>query len=318
MATDPRAGLLLVAKPSGPTSHDVVARTRFVLGTKKVGHAGTLDPMASGLLILGVERATKLLGHLALNDKSYRATIRLGESTSTEDAEGELIATVDASGVTDQQIRTAMATLSGDIWQVPSSVSAIKVDGRRAYDLVRAGESVVLAARPVTVNTFDLLSRSTVGPVIELEVLVDCSTGTYVRALARDLGGLLGVGAHLTALRRTRIGPFDLADAVDIYADQPWVPRNRQVKPPRSALDPAVRAATWSAVLPAVQAAARSFPVRRATVAEATDLSFGRSVGTAGIDGTYAVVDSNGTDLLALVAEADGRAKPVLVWYSAS
>ncbi|MFZ2624805.1 MAG: tRNA pseudouridine(55) synthase TruB [Propionibacterium sp.] len=208
------SGLLVVDKQAGLTSHQVVARCRRLLGTRKVGHAGTLDPMATGVLLVGVNRATRLLGHLALHDKSYRATIRLGASTLTDDAEGEVLAVTDASAVDDEQILRGVEGLSGEIMQVPSSVSAIKIDGRRSYARVRNGEDVDLPARPVTVSRFDVLSSRRHEGFIDLDVEVDCSKGTYIRALARDLGAGLGVGGHLTALRRTRIGAYTLDDAV--------------------------------------------------------------------------------------------------------
>ena len=210
------SGVVAVDKPQGWTSHQVVGRCRRLLGTRKVGHAGTLDPMATGLLLVGVERATRLLGFLAGHDKTYTATIRLGQATVTDDAEGDVTAAPGATGLGAATIEAAMAALRGDIVQVPSAVSAIKVDGRRAYALVRAGAEVSLKARPVSVTRFTLEDRreTTVAgvPVIDLDVVVDCSSGTYVRALARDLGSSLGVGGHLTALRRTRIGGFTLAD----------------------------------------------------------------------------------------------------------
>jgi tRNA pseudouridine55 synthase len=212
-------GILLLDKPQGPTSHDLVARTRRVLGTRKVGHAGTLDPMATGLMILGVGSSTRLLTFLVGLDKEYTATIRLGQSTTTDDAEGEVVAGADASGLTTDAISTEVNTLTGEIAQVPSSFSAIKVDGRRSYDRARAGEDVDLPPRPVTVSEFEVLSRRAYGAVLDLDVRVAVSSGTYVRALARDLGRALGVGGHLTALRRTRIGPFDIAEATDPDAD---------------------------------------------------------------------------------------------------
>jgi tRNA pseudouridine55 synthase len=208
-------GILLVDKPSGMTSHDVVARARRALGTRKIGHAGTLDPMATGLLILGVDAATRLLTFLVGLDKTYTATIRLGVATDTDDADGAVTDRADASGLGRARIDAGMAALTGRIAQVPSTVSAIKVGGRRAYDLARAGEEVVLAAREVDVSRFALLDLRPDGAVIDLDVVVDCSSGTYVRALARDLGAALGVGGHLTALRRTRVGDFDVADAAD-------------------------------------------------------------------------------------------------------
>ncbi|MDQ0645208.1 tRNA pseudouridine(55) synthase TruB [Microbacterium murale] len=214
-------GILLVDKPGGLTSHDVVARTRKAFGTRKVGHAGTLDPMATGLLVIGIEGATRLLTYVVGADKTYLATIRLGQSTGTDDAEGEVVRAADAAvvdAVTSEQIETGIVALTGEISQVPSAVSAIKVDGRRAYDLVRAGEQVELKARAVTVSRFDVVEERRGDGVLDLDVVVDCSSGTYIRALARDLGDALGVGGHLTALRRTRIGPFDVADGVELDA----------------------------------------------------------------------------------------------------
>ena len=202
-------GLLVVDKPAGMTSHDVVARVRRLAGTRKVGHAGTLDPMATGVLVLGLGRATRLLGHLTLTDKAYDATIRLGVVTTTDDAEGEVVATSPVDAVTEHDVREALAGFVGEIDQVPSSVSAVKVAGRRAYERVRAGEDVQLASRRVRIE--EILVRD-VRPA-EVEVSVRCSSGTYIRALARDLGARLGVGGHLTALRRTAVGPYALADA---------------------------------------------------------------------------------------------------------
>ncbi len=211
----------MVDKPADWTSHDVVGRVRRLAGTRRVGHAGTLDPMATGVLVLGIERATKLLGHLALTDKSYLATIRLGASTVTDDAEGDVVASASPSSlaaVTDDGLAEAVASLTGSIDQVPSAVSAVKVEGKRAYARVRAGEDVQLAPRSVTVTRFDVVEvrRSDPGEPIDLDVVVECSTGTYVRALARDLGESLGVGGHLTALRRTRVGPFGLDAALTL------------------------------------------------------------------------------------------------------
>lgn len=217
--TTASSGILLLDKPQGPTSHDLVARTRRAVGTRKVGHAGTLDPLATGLMILGVESSTRLLTYLVGLDKEYTATIRLGQSTTTDDAEGELVAAVDATGVAAETIATAVKALTGDIAQVPSTFSAIKVGGRRSYERARAGEDVDLPARPVTVSAFDVLATRAEGDLLDLDVRVAVSSGTYVRALARDLGRALGVGGHLTALRRTRIGPFDIAEAVDPDGD---------------------------------------------------------------------------------------------------
>lgn len=220
---NPTSGVLLVDKPQGITSHDVVSRARKAIGTRRVGHAGTLDPMATGLLILGVNAATRLLTWVVGLDKEYTATIRLGAGTNTDDAEGELLGLPDAAAlaaVTDEAVASGVAALTGPILQRPSSVSAIKVDGRRAYTLAREGEDVVLPERPVTVSAFEVLAvRRGAGDDaawIDIDVRVECSSGTYIRALARDLGAGLGVGGHLTALRRTRIGPFTVAGASGI------------------------------------------------------------------------------------------------------
>lgn len=210
------SGILLVDKPAGITSHDVVARARRARGTRKVGHAGTLDPMATGLLIVGVEAATRLLTFIVGLDKTYRATIRLGQTTTTDDADGDVDVTASAEAVadvTEERIRDGVAALTGAISQVPSAVSAIKVDGRRAYDRVRAGEEVELKARDVVVSRFEVSAVRHGDGVVDVDVEVDCSSGTYIRALARDLGAALGVGGHLTMLRRTRIGSFDVAGA---------------------------------------------------------------------------------------------------------
>jgi tRNA pseudouridine55 synthase len=210
------SGLILIDKPQGWTSHDAVARTRRLAGTRKVGHAGTLDPMATGLLILGINSSTRLLTYIVGLDKEYLATIRLGASTTTDDAEGEQLVLAPAGAVaalTPEAIAAGIAALTGDIMQQPSAVSAIKVDGKRAYARVRAGEEVELPARPVTVSAFELLSADQVDGFLDLTVRVECSSGTYIRALARDLGAGLGVGGHLTSLRRTRIGPFGLEAA---------------------------------------------------------------------------------------------------------
>lgn len=204
------SGIVLVDKPAGWTSHDVVGRIRKLAGTRKVGHAGTLDPAATGVLVVGINRATRLLTHIVGVDKTYTATIRLGESTTTDDAEGEVTATRFANAVTDERIAEAVQRLTGEIMQVPSTVSAIKVDGRRAYDRARQGEEVELEARPVTVSQFQVhqIRRVDGGKLVDLDVEVRVSSGTYVRALARDLGELVETGGHLTALRRTAVGPY--------------------------------------------------------------------------------------------------------------
>ena len=264
----------------------MVARLRRILGTRKIGHAGTLDPMATGVLVCGVERGTKLLGHLALDTKAYTATVRLGAATTTDDAEGEVVGGADPSGVSDAAVAAAMAALTGAIQQVPSAVSAIKVDGRRAYARVRAGEQVVLPARPVTVSAYNLLARR--GP--DLDVVVECSSGTYVRALARDLGAALGVGGHLTALRRTRVGPFRLQQARTLD---------------ELAADPALSLTLDAAV-------AVAFVRRDVDPALAADLAHGRPLPAVGIGGTYGVFAPDGR-ALGLVTERDGAARPVVV-----
>lgn len=215
------SGLVLIDKPQGFTSHDVVAKMRGIAGTRRVGHAGTLDPMATGLLLLGINAGTKLLTFLVGEDKTYEATIRLGASTVTDDAEGELLVLADQAklaAVSIQDVESGVAALRGDIMQVPSSVSAIKIDGQRAYAKVRSGDEVKLAARPIRVSRFDLLSQlrkvdTAEGAFVDLDVVIDCSSGTYIRALARDLGEALGVGGHLTTLRRTRVGSYSIDDA---------------------------------------------------------------------------------------------------------
>ncbi|MGY0500537.1 tRNA pseudouridine(55) synthase TruB [Nocardia sp. FBN12] len=288
-------GLVIVDKDSGLTSHDVVARGRKLLQTKKVGHAGTLDPMATGVLVLGVERATKLLGQLLLTTKAYTATIRLGQATNTDDAEGEVTATTPALHVTDDEIAAGVAALTGDIEQVPATVSAIKVDGERAYARVRAGEEVQLAARPVTVSRFDVLARRDVGEFVDLDVDVECTSGTYIRALARDLGAALGVGGHLTALRRTRVGPFTLEHARTLEelaaaaeADEPLLSLD---------VDAAVKTA---------------FPLRDIDESQATDLRTGRWLEPVGIKGVYAAIDPRGR-AIALLEESGKRAGSVMV-----
>jgi tRNA pseudouridine55 synthase len=294
--SEAKAGLVVVDKPAGWTSHDVVGRIRRLAGTRRVGHAGTLDPMATGVLVVGVNKATRLLHHLVLTDKSYLATIRLGESTTTDDAEGQLTRAVSAAGIREADTRAAMGPLTGDVLQVPSSVSAIKIDGQRAYRRVRDGEAVELAPRPVRVARFDAVAFARPGPdLLDVEVEVQCSSGTYVRALARDLGDSLGVGGHLTALRRTRVGPFTLEQArtLDELAELE--------DPITIQLAEAVRAA---------------MPVRDIDADQARDLSFGKALQPAGISGTYGAIAPDGT-VAALLVEDGVRAKPVLVFSAA-
>lgn len=210
------SGLVVVDKPAGMTSHDVVSRLRRFFRTKRVGHAGTLDPMATGVLVIGIERGTKFLAHLVATTKAYDATIRLGAATTTDDAEGEPTWGESAALLSEEVVRPGVEKLTGEIMQRPASVSAIKIAGRRAHELVRSGEEVDIPARPVTVFSFDVHELRREGEFLDLEVSVSCSSGTYIRSLARDLGEALGVGGHLTALRRTEVGPFALRDAVPL------------------------------------------------------------------------------------------------------
>jgi tRNA pseudouridine55 synthase len=216
------SGIVIVDKPGGMTSHDVVARIRRLAGTRRVGHAGTLDPMATGVLIVGVEKATRLLGYVSLTEKEYVATIRLGQSTTTDDAEGEPTGGAPATSVTRAALDAEVAKLTGDIWQVPPGVSAIKVGGQRAYKLTRAGAAPELAARPVTVYEFAIAGSRIEGDFLDVDATVRCSSGTYIRALARDLGSALGTGGHLTALRRTSVGPYTITQArtLDILSER--------------------------------------------------------------------------------------------------
>jgi tRNA pseudouridine55 synthase len=279
-------GLIVVDKPAGCTSHDVVARIRRLAGTRRVGHAGTLDPMATGVLVIGVGQATRLLGHLALTDKDYEATIRLGISTTTDDAEGESLGAKSAASVSDAAIKTEMANLTGNIEQVPSSVSAIKVNGVRSYARVRAGETVELKPRPVTVSRFDLIERR--GD--DLDVAVTCSTGTYVRALARDLGNALGVGAHLTALRRTRVGRFTADEARTL--DQ---------------------LETELTTIPLATAVAAAFPRIDVSESEAERLSHGQRL-VLDITSSPSGVFAPDGRVIALVTYRDGVAQPLCVF----
>ena len=286
-------GIVVVDKPAGLTSHDVVGRCRRIFSTRRVGHAGTLDPMATGVLVIGVDRATKILGLLAGASKSYAATIRLGQTTSTEDAEGELLQSVSADHVRTEDIAQAMAVLRGDIKQVPSAVSAIKVDGRRAYRLVREGHTVELQPRPVRIDRFELLAVRARDRLVDFDVEVDCSSGTYIRALARDIGDALGVGGHLTSLRRTRVGRFGLDQACALD-------------------DLAERDASSRLTLTLDEACLLMFPRRDLTAAEAEATSHGRPLAAAGIDGVYAAADADGR-VMALLRDEGSRTKSVVV-----
>lgn len=304
-------GLIVVDKPQGITSHGVVSRMRRICGTRKVGHGGTLDPMATGVLIVAVGKATKLLTYVSGLDKSYAATIRLGLTTVTDDAEGVVDGWAGASEreAPREAILAGLGAMVGEIDQVPSSVSAVKIDGKRAYKRVREGEAVELKARRITIASIEVGSiRSAevtdeagkVWPVIDMDVEVSCSSGTYIRAIARDLGAALGVGGHLTALRRTRIGDFGLDAAATLEA----LAERSEAGEPLGALAMG-------------EAAARLMPVREATEAEAKALSYGKPLEGKGIEGRYAVLSASG-DLLAVMTEQDGTAKPETVFAAAS
>jgi len=292
--TSGKDGLVIVDKPGGLTSHDVVARIRRLAGTRRVGHAGTLDPMATGVLVVGVEKATRLLGYLTLTEKQYDATIRLGLSSSTDDAEGELTKTASAKDVSPETLAKAVAELTGEIQQVPPAVSAIKVDGQRAYKLTRAGAAPELKPRPVTVYEFAVTGIRPAGDLLDVDATVRCSSGTYIRALARDLGRKLGTGGHLTALRRTWVGGYglDAARTLDQLAER-------------------------FEVMPLAEAAAAAFPRRDLSADEARRLAHGGRLpagppgtGTASPTAAFAPDGS----LVALLAEQDGQARPLVVF----
>lgn len=250
------SGLVIVDKPGGMTSHDVVARVRRLAGTRRVGHAGTLDPMATGVLVIGVEKATRLLGHLMLTEKTYRATFRLGQSTSTDDAEGDATGGSPASGVSAETLHAEIARLTGEIMQVPPGVSAIKVQGERAYKLTRAGSAPELKPRPVSVYEFTVADVRACGCFLDIDATIRCSSGTYIRALARDLGAALGTGGHLTALRRIAVGPYRL-DQAHTLAEMDAMPS----------------AAAW--LTPLAEAAGAAFPRIDLTADEARRLAQG-------------------------------------------
>ena len=280
-------GLLLVDKPGGMTSHDVVARARRVLSVRRVGHAGTLDPMATGLLVLGVGTATRLLGHVGGHDKTYEATIRLGQTTVTDDREGEVLVTTPAGHLDDDAVTAALAAQTGPLLQVPSSVSAVKVAGRRSYDRVRAGEEVVLEPRAVTVHRLDVhrVTRPA-ADLVDVDVTVSCTAGTYVRAIARDAGAALGVGGHLTALRRHSVGPFTVEGA-NTDLDRVFV-------------------------TPIADAARAAFPSYDLDAEQAQEVRFGRALPLE-LDGLTALFASDG-EFLALYRPEGGRARPAAVF----
>ncbi|MEU8241620.1 tRNA pseudouridine(55) synthase TruB [Actinoplanes missouriensis] len=285
-------GLIVVDKPAGMTSHDVVARIRRLAKTRRVGHGGTLDPMATGVLIIGVNRATRLLTYVIGASKSYAGTIRLGQSTITDDAEGEITARVPAGHIGNDAITESLKTQLGEIDQVPSAVSAIKIKGVRSYKRVRDGEEVALPARRITISRLDVLDIRRGDDVIDVDIDVTCSSGTYIRAIARDLGAALGVGGHLTALRRTAVGEMTLDAAATLEQLEERAPD--------------------VVSLPMAEAARRTFPQRVATAEETRVLRHGGPLAAAGIEGPYAVFDPDGM-LLAIVSERGGKAKAEIV-----
>ena len=288
-------GFLVVDKEPGMTSHDVVSVARRALGTRKVGHAGTLDPMATGILVLGFNNGTRLLQYITDGDKDYSATIVLGAATITDDAEGEVISTADASGITDQQINDELVKMKGVISQRPSSVSAVKIDGERAYDRVRSGEEVVLPSREITISSLEIIQIRRLDERIEIDIEVTCSAGTFIRAIARDCGDGLGVGGHLNSLRRTRIAGFGLDRAVTL----------EQLKSKSfESLDIA-------------DVARATFAVREIGLDEKIELSFGRALEANPDTKIYAGIDGS-NQLIALLQNVDGKAKPLAVFAPAN
>lgn len=288
-------GFLVVDKAPGMTSHDVVAVARKALGTRKVGHAGTLDPMATGVLVLGFGNGTRLLQYITDGDKSYTATIVLGAATITDDHEGEVVSEVDASQITDEQIKTGLAKMIGEIQQRPSSVSAVKVDGERAYDRVRAGEVFELAARTITISNLDILEIRQLGVRIEIDIDVTCSAGTFIRAIARDLGSELQVGGHLSALRRTRVAGFPISQAIS-FED--------------------LKAQSFSP-LELADVARATFQVRELGLDEVQELSFGRSLLRNSSDAIFAALSPDNR-LIALLKNESDKAKPIAVFAAAN
>jgi tRNA pseudouridine55 synthase len=323
------SGLVIVDKPGGMTSHDVVARVRRLARTRRVGHAGTLDPMATGVLVIGIEKATRLLGHLMLTEKTYHATIRLGQATSTDDAEGEPAGGSTAAGVTSEALDARIASLTGPILQVPPGVSAIKVNGQRAYKLTRAGAAPELAARPVTVRQFSITGTRRDGDLLDVGVVVRCSSGTYIRALARDVGAALGTGGHLTMLRRTAVGPYTIAMAHPLkeLEDQQQSPERERVNPAPAAMtppgeEPPYPPAVPPAMIPLAEAAAAAFPRIDLTGDEARRLAQGARLPlppdappspAGGEQAPIAAFAPDGS-FVALVTAAEGRLRSLAVF----
>ena len=276
-------GFALINKAPGITSHDVVAQARKRYGTKKVGHAGTLDPMATGVLVLGIGSATRLLQYVTDGTKKYEATIRLGQSTHTDDREGEVVATTNAAGISEDEIKSGIKNFIGKIKQKPSSVSAIKIDGKRAHQRVRDGEVVDIPARDVEVMDIEIANISIVGEFVDIQVTVTCSAGTYIRAIARDLGDLLKVGGHLTSLNRTLVSPFDISECTDL---------------------------TDSKLISTADGISRILPVRTIDLAEVNEISFGRAIDASNKNGAVAALDQGG-EFVALLLDKELAGKIV-------
>jgi tRNA pseudouridine55 synthase len=297
------SGLIIVDKPAGWTSHDVVARIRKLVGTRRVGHAGTLDPMATGVLVVGVGKATRLLGYLALTEKEYTGTIRLGQATDTDDADGTVISLVPAVQIDDAGLRRAVAGLTGQISQIPPGVSAIKVGGKRSYQLARAGRAPELTARTVTVSRFDVLAVRPDGELLDVDVSVTCSSGTYIRALARDLGAALAVGGHLTVLRRTRVGPYPVSQARTLDELAGSVAGGQ---PGGNAAGPGVTSLA--------EAAAAAFPRRELSAAEARAVGHGARLDATGTGAEPVAAFGPDGSLVALLTDDGGQARSLAVF----
>ena len=276
-------GFALIDKAAGMTSHDVVAKARKAFGTKRVGHAGTLDPMATGVLVLGVGNATRLLQYVTDGTKKYEATIRLGQATHTDDREGDVTSTTNASGISEDQVREGIKKFIGNIAQKPSSVSAIKIDGKRAHERVRDGEVIDIPAREVNISEINVLSVTTLGEFIDIQVVVTCSAGTYIRAIARDLGELLKVGGHLTSLRRTLVSPFDISECSELSSEN---------------------------LIPVSSGISRILPIRTIDFAEANEISFGRAIPASNKAGAVAALDQSG-EFVALLLDKEIAGKLV-------
>jgi len=276
-------GFLLIDKSAGVTSHDVVASARKLFKTKRVGHAGTLDPMATGVLVLGIGSATRLLQYVTDGTKKYEATIRLGQSTHTDDREGEIISTTSAAGISEEMVRSSLQRFVGNIMQKPSSVSAIKIDGKRAHQRVRDGEVVDIPAREVNISEIEVVSLNHVEDFLDVVVTVTCSAGTYIRAIARDLGQELKVGGHLTALRRTLVSPFDIAECSELSLDNS---------------------------ISVAEGISRILPIRTIDLMEASEISFGRAISPSEKIGAVAALDQSG-EFVALLLDKEIAGKIV-------